>query len=204
MTGETAFSPYDDVEVISYVLDSTSHGHGLAELSNLFLGVEMTNPDKLFGVGRQKISAGDLEPEIAAAYACEQADVVFRLHEVLRPRLAQERMATVYEHYDRPLVATLFEMEKNGVAVNAAGLKELSAELENRQHELEKEIFALAGEEFNLGSPKQIGEILYGKLGLKGKKSAGGGYQTGAEVLEKWRKSTRCRPKFSTGARLPS
>ena len=185
LTGETAFSPYDDVEVISYVLDSTSHGHGLAELSNLFLGVEMTNPDKLFGVGRQKISAGDLEPEIAAAYACEQADVVFRLHEVLRPRLAQERMATVYEHYDRPLVATLFEMEKNGVAVNAAGLKELSAELENRQHELEKEIFALAGEEFNLGSPKQIGEILYGKLGLKGKKSAGGGYQTGAEVLEK-------------------
>lgn len=90
------------------------------------------------------------------------------------------------------------------MAVNAAGLKELSAELENRQHELEKEIFALAGEEFNLGSPKQIGEILYGKLGLKGKKSAGGGYQTGAEVLEKWRKNTRCRPKFSTGARLPS
>lgn len=215
LTGETAFSPYDDVEVISYVLDSTSHGHGLTELSSLFLGVEMTNPDKLFGVGRQKISAGDLEPEIAAAYACEQADVVFRLHEVLRPRLAQERMATVYEHYDRPLVATLFEMEKNGVAVNAAGLKELSAELENRQHELEKEIFALAGEEFNLGSPKQIGEILYGKLGLKGKKSAGGGYQTGAEVLEKmaeehplpakildWRAVTKLKSTY-TDALLP-
>ena len=149
------------------------------------------------------------------ANGCEQADVVFRLHEVLRPRLAQERMATVYEHYDRPLVATLFEMEKNGVAVNAAGLKELSAELENRQHELEKEIFALAGEEFNLGSPKQIGEILYGKLGLKGKKSAGGGYQTGAEVLEKmaeehplpakildWRAVTKLKSTY-TDALLP-
>lgn len=182
---ETAFAPYDDIEIISYVLDSTSHGHGLAELSNLFLGIEMINPDKIFGVGKQKIGAGQLEPEIAAGYACEQADVIFRLHKTLRPRLTEERMATVYEHYDRPLAATLFEMEKNGVAVNAAGLKELSGELENRQRELEKEIFALAGESFNLGSPKQIGEILYGKLGLKGKKSAGGGYQTGAEVLEK-------------------
>ncbi len=182
---ETSFTPYDDVEVISYILDSTSHGHGLTELASLFLGFEMTNPDKLFGVGRQKTEIGDLDPETVADYACEQADVVFRLHKTLRPRLTQERMSAVYEHYDRPLVATLFEMEKNGVSVNVSRLKELSAEFEMRQHELEKEIFAMAGEEFNLGSPKQIGEILYGKLGLKGKKSANGGYQTGAEVLEK-------------------
>ncbi len=186
---QTDFFPYDDTEIISYVLDSSTHGHGLAELAGLFLGREMTNPDKIFGTGKQKTSAGRLPPETACAFACEQADVVFRLHKVLRPRLTAEHMATVYEHYDRPLAATLFEMEKNGVCVDAGGLKSLSRELEERQRGLEKEIYALAGEEFNLGSPKQIGEILYVKLGLKGKKSAGGGFQTGAEILEKMAES---------------
>ncbi len=186
---ETDFSPYDDVEIISYVLDSSAHGHGLEELAGLFLGTELTNPDKVFGTGRQKLPARQLPTETARDFICERAAAVFNLHKILKPRLPAERRTTVYEHYDRPLAATLFEMEKNGVTVDAAGLKKLSRELEERQHGLEKEIFALAGEEFNLGSPKQIGEILYNKLGLKGKKSAGGGFQTGAEVLEKMAES---------------
>ncbi len=144
----------------------------------------MINPDIVFGVGKQKIGAAQLDLNVAVGYLCEQADTVFRLHTVLRPRLITEHMATVYEHYDRPLATTLFEMEKNGVRIDVGGLKGLSGELEIRQRALEKEIFELAGEEFNLGSPKQIGEILYNKLGLKGKKNAGGAFQTGAGVLE--------------------
>ncbi len=178
------FFPYDDIEIISYVLDSTAHGHGLKELADLFLDYKMINPDTVFGVGKQKISAAQLDLNVATGYLCEQADTVFRLHKVLRPRLITEHMATVYEHYDRPLAATLFEMEKNGVRIDVGGLKGLSGELEIRQRALEKEIFELAGEEFNLGSPKQIGEILYNKLGLKGKKNASGAFQTGAGVLE--------------------
>lgn len=178
------FFPYDDIEIISYVLDSTAHGHGLKELADLFLDYKMINPDIVFGVGKQKIGAAQLDLNVAAGYLCEQADTVFRLHTVLRPRLITEHMATVYEHYDRPLATTLFEMEKNGVRIDVGGLKGLSGELEIRQRALEKEIFELAGEEFNLGSPKQIGEILYNKLGLKGKKNAGGAFQTGAGVLE--------------------
>ncbi len=178
------FFPYDDIEIISYVLDSTAHGHGLKELADLFLDYKMINPDIVFGVGKQKIGAAQLDLNVAVGYLCEQADTVFRLHTVLRPRLITEHMATVYEHYDRPLATTLFEMEKNGVRIDVGGLKGLSGELEIRQRALEKEIFELAGEEFNLGSPKQIGEILYNKLGLKGKKNAGGAFQTGAGVLE--------------------
>lgn len=178
------FFPYDDIEIISYVLDSTAHGHGLKELADLFLDYKMINPDIVFGVGKQKIGAAQLDLNVAAGYLCEQADTVFLLHTVLRPRLITEHMATVYEHYDRPLATTLFEMEKNGVRIDVGGLKGLSGELEIRQRALEKEIFELAGEEFNLGSPKQIGEILYNKLGLKGKKNAGGAFQTGAGVLE--------------------
>ncbi len=209
------FFPYDDTEIISYVLDSSAHRHGLAELANLFLGREMTNLDKIFGTGKQKTTADRLSPETVCAFVCEQADIIFRLHKVLRPRLPTEHMATVYEHYDRPLAATLFDMEKNGVRVDASGLKSLSRELEDRQRRLEKEIYALAGEEFNLGSPKQIGEILYVKLGLKGKKSAGGGFQTGAEILEKmaeshplpqkildWRAATKLKSTY-TDALLP-
>lgn len=182
--GRAKVFPYDDVAVISYVLDSTVHGHGIRELSELFLGYKAQNPDVIFGVGRQKVSPEKVDVPVIGNYMSEQADLIFRLHKVLRPRLLNEHMVTVYEHFDRPLIATLFEMEKNGVMIDAAQLANFSRQLEERQKVLETEIFTLAGERFNLSSPKQIGEILYNKLGLSGKKHSSGSFQTGAEVLE--------------------
>lgn len=182
--GKANVFPYDDTAVISYVLDSTAHGHGIRELADLFLGYKAQNPDAVFGVGKQKTSPDKIDIAVMGGYMCEQADLVFRLHKVLRPRLLSEHMATVYEHFDRPLIATLFEMEKNGIMIDAAQLAAFSRRLEERQKALEVEIFALAGESFNLSSPKQIGEILYNRLGLSGKKHSSGSYQTGADVLE--------------------
>lgn len=182
--GRAKIFPYDDVAVISYVLDSTSHKHDIRELSELFLGHKTQNPDVVFGVGKQKKSPDRIDVPVIGNYMCEQADFIFRLHKMLRPRLLSEHMVTVYEHYDRPLIATLFEMEKNGVMIDAAKLSEVRIQLEERQKLLEYEIFTLAGESFNLSSPKQIGEILYNKLGLSGKKHTSGSFQTGADVLE--------------------
>lgn len=177
--------PYDDISVISCVLDSTNHGHSVSELSQLFLDYKMQNPDVVFGVGKQKTSPEKTDVNIVAKYMGEQTDMIVRLWQILRPRLLSEHMVTVYEHFDRPLITTLYEMEKNGVMINAQQLKDFSAILEQRQKQTEQEIFVLASEEFNLGSPKQVGEILYNKLGLSGKKHSGtGSFQTGAEVLE--------------------
>lgn len=181
--------PYDDVEVISYVLDSSEHPHDVKNLAALFLGCPMQNPDTVFGVGKQKLACHQVAPEVLTPYVCEIADMILRLHALLRPRLLNEHMVTVYEYYDRPLVATLFDMEKNGVRINSNALRQLSRDFATEQNKLEQEAFALAGEEFNLGSPKQIGEILYNKLGLKGKKNSGGAFQTGAEVLEQMAES---------------
>lgn len=183
-SGNCTIFPYDDIEVMSYVLDSSSHSHDVATLSEMFLDIKGQNPDEVFGVGKQRINPDKVDEKILCNYMCEQADFIFRLCEVLRQRLLSEHMVTVYEHFDRPLVTTLFEMEKNGVTVNVAQLSEFSKQLEKRQQDIEQEIFALAGETFNIGSPKQIGEILYNKLGLQSKKHTSGNFQTGADVLE--------------------
>ena len=176
--------PYDDIAIISYVLDSTNHGHGLRELAELFLDKKMQNPDVVFGTGKQKIATENVEASIMTSFACEQADFILRILNVLRPRLLSEHMVTVYEHFDRPLVATLFDMEQNGVMVDSVKLSEFSKYLEQRLRSIEADIYQLAGEEFNIASPKQLGEILYNKLGLQGKKHSSGNFQTGADVLE--------------------
>ena len=176
--------PYDDIAIISYVLDSTNHGHGLRELAELFLDKKTQNPDVVFGTGKQKIAIENVEASIMTSFACEQADFILRILNVLRPRLLSEHMVTVYEHFDRPLVATLFDMEQNGVMVDSVKLSEFSKYLEQRLRSVEADIYQLAGEEFNIASPKQLGEILYNKLGLQGKKHSSGNFQTGADVLE--------------------
>ena len=176
--------PYDDIAIISYVIDSTNHGHGLKELSELFLDKKMQNPDVVFGTGKQKITIENVEASIMTSFACEQADFILRILNVLRPRLLSEHMVTVYEHFDRPLVATLFDMEQNGVMVDSVKLSEFSKYLEQRLRSVEADIYQLAEEEFNIASPKQLGEILYNKLGLQGKKHSSGNFQTGADVLE--------------------
>ena len=182
--GQAKVFPYDDIEVMSYVLDSSTYRHDINTLADLLLGVKAKDANLIFGTGKQRITPESIDENILCDYMCEQVDLILRLNKILKQRMLDEHMVTVYEHFDRPLVATLFEMEKNGVTVDVKQLTELSQQFEQRQQDIEKEIFALAGETFNIGSPKQIGEILYNKLNLQAKKHTSGNFQTGADVLE--------------------
>lgn len=183
--GENAvFAPVEDTAVISYVLDSSTHGHGMDELAEIFLQYQTIKYEEVCGSGRDKITFDKVELNKALAYAAEDADVTLRLYNVLKPRLFAEKLLNVYESFDRPLIPVLKDMEQQGIMVDAQALHRLSSDFESRMRILETEIYNLAGEEFNLSSPKQIGEILFGKMGLKGKKTPGGAWQTGADVLE--------------------
>lgn len=182
--GETSVFPYDDVSIISYCLDSSEHLHDLKSLAGIFLKENLKTEEDLLGTGKNKIALNMVDEENIAAWACSRADSILRLYDMLKARLVAESRAKVYETFDRPLVATLYQMERRGIKVNARELKALSTYFDSRMKELEKKIFELAGEEFNIGSPKQIGEILFEKQGLKGKKTPSGAWATGAEILE--------------------
>lgn len=177
-------SPFEDTAVLSYDLDSSEHGHGLDELAQKFLDYQTIKYEAVTGSGKDKISF-DLVPfDQALDYAAEDADITLRLYQTFKPRLLSEHRTAVYELYDRPLIPILKDMEQAGIMVDAEALRRLRGEFELKLQDYEKEIFQIAGEEFNIGSPKQIGEILFGRQGLKGKKTASGAWQTGADVLE--------------------
>jgi len=178
-------APVDDSMVLSYVLDGSLHGHGMDELAKLHLSHTTIPFSEVCGSGRSMITFDKVPLDKALAYAAEDADITLRLYLLLRERLLSERMVAVHETLDRPLVPLLFAMEQQGIKINALYLKELSNDFAGRMVELEKQIHALAGEEFNVGSPKQLAEILFEKMGLKGgKKGKTGTYSTNAEVLE--------------------
>ena len=176
--------PIEDTAVLSYDLDSSEHGHGMDELAEKFLSYKTIHYEDVCGTGKDKITFDYVPLDKALGYAAEDADITLRLYNVLKPRLIKEKKIAVYENYDRPLIALLQKMEKQGVMVDKQKLMSLSQEFDKKLKEYEQEIYQLAGEEFNIGSPKQIGEILFGKLGAKGKKTATGAWQTGADVLE--------------------
>ncbi len=177
-------APLEDTAVMSYVLDSSAHGHGLDELAPLFLSHKMIAYEDVCGSGKNKITFDLVPLDKAVDYAAEDADITLRLYALFRQRIVNERKAFIYEHFDRPLISVLKQMEDNGVMVDAAALKQLSKDFESNIRALEQEIYHLAGEEFNLGSPKQIGYILFEKNNIKGKKTPTGAWQTGADVLE--------------------
>ncbi len=181
---DTPVFPYDDTAVMSYVLDSLEHGHGMDELAQIFLDYNTIKYEEVCGSGKNKITFDKVELDKALDYAAEDADITLRLYNKFKPRLIAEKKIALYENFDRPLVAVLQKMEQQGILVDASNLAALDSEFENEMKRLEKEIYELAGQEFNLASPKQIGEILYIKMGLKGKKTSTGAFQTGADVLE--------------------
>lgn len=181
---KAAFFPIEDTAVISYDLDSSEHGHSLDELAELFLDHKNIKYEDVCGTGKDKVSFDKVPLEKALDYAAEDADITLRLYNILKPRLIAERKTNVYEFYDRPLISVLKEMEQAGIMVDAKALRTLSEELDEKMRQYEQEIHQLAGEEFNIGSPKQIGDILFGKLGHKGKKTPTGAWQTGADVLD--------------------
>lgn len=181
---DAEFAPIEDTAVLSYDLDSSEHGHGMDELAELLLDYKTIHYEDVTGSGKDKVTFDFVDLDKALDYAAEDADITLRLYNVLKPRLIKSRMVSVYEDFDRPIIPVLKQMEQNGIMVNAGGLINLSKDFEAKLKEYEQEIYHLAGQEFNIGSPKQIGEILFDKLGAKGKKTPTGAWQTGADVLE--------------------
>jgi len=178
-------TPVDDTMVLSYVLEGGLHRHGMDELAELHLGHETIKYKDVVGTGKSQVTFDQVPLEAALDYAAEDADITGQLQRLLKPRLVLEHMATVYETIERPLIPVLERMERWGIRVDAKQLKDLSADFAARLQDLEDQIQKLAGREFNVGSPKQLGEILFDEMGLPGgKKGKTGAYVTGADVLE--------------------
>jgi DNA polymerase I len=182
--------PIDDTMVISFCLDAGRSaegmkGHGMDELALHHLGHECIPFKDLCGTGKKAISFAEVDLARATAYAAEDADVTWRLHRVLKPRLPEEAATRIYERVDRPLIAVVAQMERHGIRVDRERLARLSSEFAEQMAALEKEIHGLAGQEFSIASPKQLGDILFDKMGFKGgKKGKSGQYSTDVGILE--------------------
>jgi len=176
---------YEDTMLMSYALDAGNHGHGMDALAQKYLGHTPIPIKELLGSGKNQITFDQVPIDQAIAYAAEDADVTLRLYKHLQPRLVAEHMVGVYEGTERPLVGVLRAMEAEGVSVDRTVLSRLSGEFAQKMAAMEAEIYELAGESFNIASPKQLGEILFDKMGLAGgKKTKTGAWGTGADVLE--------------------
>ncbi|MDC7789380.1 DNA polymerase I [Rhodoplanes sp. TEM] len=175
----------DDVQLMSYVLDAGLGSHALADLAHRHFGHEAMALVDIAGKGKAQVSFEQIEISRACPYCGEQADIALRLWRLFRARLVAEHMTTVYETLERPLVPVLMRMERRGIAIDREMLSRLSGELAQKAAALEDEVQKLAGEPFNLGSPKQLGDILFGKFKLPGgKKTKTGAWSTSASVLD--------------------
>ncbi|CAM5774551.1 DNA polymerase I [Labrys miyagiensis] len=185
--GEQAIkvAPYDDTMLMSYVVDGGRNNHGMDELSVRHLGHKPIAFSEVCGSGKSLIGFDQVPIDRATAYAAEDADVTLRLWLLFRARVVAEGMTTIYETLERPLVSVLAQMESRGIMIDRQILARLSGEFAQSAARLEAEIHELAGETFNVGSPKQLGDILFGKMSLPGgKKTATGQWATSAQILE--------------------
>ena len=184
--GNITIFPLDDTMCLSYVLDAGRiERHGLDYLAAKWLSHQTIKYEDVCGKGSKQVSFDQISPSDACNYAAEDADITFRLWMILKPRLANERMTVVYNRLERPLIQVLSEMEQNGIVVDASILRRLSNDFASKIVLLEREIYNLAEQEFNIASPKQLGEILFEKLKLEGgKKSKTGAWSTSADILE--------------------
>jgi DNA polymerase-1 len=177
--------PVDDTMLISFVLDAGKNNHGMDELAERHLGQKTIKFSDVAGSGAKQVSFDKVPLDKARDYAAEDADVTMQLWAHLKPRLVPEHMTTMYETIERPLIPVLLGMETAGIKVDATKLKGLSTDFEKRLGELEIEIHKIAGREFNVGSPKQLGEILFDEQKLPGgKRSKNGSWVTDASVLD--------------------
>ncbi len=178
-------SPCDDTMLISYVLDGSSTKHSMDALSENYFAHQPIKYEEVAGKGKSQVTFDKVDIEKALDYAAEDADVTLRLYYTLKPRLVPEKMTAVYENLERPLIPVIAQMELDGIKVDPQVLKSMSTDFGKRIVELEEEIHKLAGTQFNIGSPKQIGEILFDQMGLEGgKKTKTGQYSTDVKTLE--------------------
>lgn len=178
-------APIDDTMLMSYAMHGGLHGHGMDALSQRYLNHEPISIKSLLGAGKAAITFDRVPIEEATKYAAEDADITLRLWEMFKPQLHQSKVTQVYEGLERPLIPVLAQMERTGIQVDRETLSRMSNAFAQKMACLEAEIHALAGETFNVGSPKQLGEIMFDKLGYEGgKKGKNGAYATGADILE--------------------
>ena len=178
-------APIDDTMLLSYVVDGTSHGHGMDDLAQNFLNHTTIKYADVTGTGKNQVTFDLVPLDRALQYAAEDADITLRLHRLFKPRLAQEQMVTVYETLERPLAPIIADMEFTGIRIDAHALKKISNDFAKEIALLETDIHKMAGCSFNIGSPKQMGDVLFGQLGLPGgAKTKTGAWSTGADVLE--------------------
>jgi DNA polymerase-1 len=192
-----SITPYDDTMLISYSIGSGGMRHNLDALSKNYLSHDAISFKEIAGTGKGQKLFTDIDIDTATKYAAEDADVTLRLWKLLKPRLAKERVSSLYETIERPLAKIIMEMEKHGVSVDKKILNRLSEKFERKIQEIEKNCFKIVGEEFNLGSPKQVGEILFDKLDIKGgKKTPSGAWSTDADTLTFLASSGNTLPKL--------
>ena len=178
-------APIDDTMLMSYALHGGEHGHGMDTLSERYLSHTPIPIKPLLGSGKSARTFDYVPVDEAVAYAAEDADITLRLWQVFKPQLHRRQVTTVYETLERPMVPVLARMEMDGIKVDRDTLSRMSNAFAQKMAGLEAEIHELAGETFNVGSPKQLGEILFDKMGIEGgKRGKTGAYATGADVLE--------------------
>ncbi|MEE4200995.1 DNA polymerase I [Erythrobacter sp.] len=195
-----AVSPIEDTMVMSFDLDAgrgegIGGGHGMDELSERHLGHTPLAFKEVCGTGKKAIPFGEVPLDRATEYAAEDADVTWRLYRMFEPRLAEEGATRIYERVDRPLIPVVAAMEREGIKVERARLAKLSEEFAAETASLEQEIHAIAGREFAVGSPKQLGDVLFDEMGFKGgKKGKSGQHSTDQSVLENLAKDAAAQP----------
>ena len=178
-------APIDDTMLMSYAMNAGLHSHGMDTLSERYLGHTPIPIKELLGSGKSQITFDRVPIDKATPYAAEDAEITLRLWQMFRPQLHQVKVTRVYETMERPLVPVLAEMEKTGIKVDRDTLSRMSNAFSQKMAGLEHEIYELAGRTFNVGSPKQLGEILFDEMGIEGgKRGKTGAYATGADVLE--------------------
>lgn len=178
-------SPVDDTMLMSYILDGSRHGHGMDELAKTFLNHDTIAYKDVTGSGKNQVTFDLVPLDKARDYAAEDADITLRLYNIFKPRIVPEHMTTVYETLERALAPVIADMEFTGIRVDPAFLRRMSNDFAKKIDALERTIHEMAGQAFNIASPKQLGDVLFGAMGLQGgRKTKTGGYSTGADVLE--------------------
>jgi len=179
-----SIAPYDDTMLISYSIGSGGIRHNLDALAKNYLSHNALSFKEIAGTGKNQKVFNEIDISTASKYASEDADITLRLWKLLKPKLAEDRLSSVYETIERPLAKIIMEMEKHGVSVDEKILNKLSEKFASKIKKIEEKCFEVVGVEFNLGSPKQVGEILFDKLGIKGgKKTPSGSWSTDADTL---------------------
>ena len=202
----------EDTMLISYVLDAGLNRHNLDILSEIHLNHKTITYKEVVGSGKNKLNFSDVSLEKATEYAAEDADITLRLYEILKERMDKEKLSLIYEIFEKPMIKLLSKLEIKGIKVDKDYLKELSKKYEKRINKIEKDIYSLAKKKFNIGSPKQLGEIIYNDLKIaKQKKTKKGSLATSANILEdlaysghkfpdlvlKWRQLSKLKNTYS-------